>query len=141
MATRMLYGLDPFRQIRRLQSEVSRVAERGSARAEEFPALNAYANQDGVVITAELPGIRIDDLAVSVHRDAITLSGERQTDIAEAKQYHRRERRQGRFVRTVSLPFIVDPKGVEAVVKNGVLRLELPRAEEDKPRRINISTR
>jgi len=141
MATRMLYGLDPFRQMRRLQNEASRVAKRGSARAEEFPALNAYANQDGVVITAELPGVRIDDLAVSVHRDAITLSGERQTDIEEAKQYHRRERRQGRFVRTVSLPFIVDPKGVEAVMKNGVLRLELPRAEEDKPRRINISTR
>jgi HSP20 family protein len=141
MATRMFYGLDPFRQMRRLQTEVSRMAERGSTRVEEFPALNAYANQDGVVITAELPGVKIEDLAVSVHRDAITLSGERQTDIEEAKQYHRRERRQGRFVRTVSLPFIVDPKGVEAVMNNGVLRLELPRAEEDKPRRINISTR
>src|SRR6266536_1270792 len=99
MATRMFYGLDPFRQIRRFQNEASRVAERGSARAEEFPALNAYANQDGVVITAELPGVKIDFLAFSVHRDAITLSGERQTDIEEAKQYHRRERRQGRFVR------------------------------------------
>jgi HSP20 family protein len=139
--TRMLYGPDPFRDMRRLQNEVSRMAERGTARASAFPAVNAYANQDGMVITAELPGVKSEDLDVSVHRDAVTLSGERQTDIEEAKGYHRRERWQGRFVRTLSLPFGVDPNGVEAAMNNGVLRLELPRAEEDKPRRINVKAR
>lgn len=141
MDTRMLYGADPFRGMRRLQNELNRMAERGTARAPEFPAVNAYANPDGVVITAELPGVKSEDLDVSVHRDAVTLSGERQTDTQESKGYHRRERRQGRFVRTLSLPFMVDPKGVEAAINNGVLRLELPRAEEDKPRRIKVKAR
>ena len=78
MVTRMLYGADPFRGMRRLQNELNRMAERGTVRAPEFPAFNAYANQDGVVITAELPGVKSEDLDVSVHRDAVTLSGERQ---------------------------------------------------------------
>jgi HSP20 family protein len=141
MITRTLYGADPFRGMRRLQNELTRIAEGGTARAPEFPTVNAYANQDGVVITAELPGVKSEDLNVSVHRDAVTLSGERQTDTEEAKGYHRRERRQGRFVRTLSLPFTVDPNGVEAAMNNGVLRLELPRAEEDKPRRIEVKAR
>ena len=141
MVTRMLYGADPFRGMRRLQNELNRMAERSTAGAPEFPAVNAYANQDGVVITAELPGVKSEDLDVSVHRDAVTLSGERQTNTEEAKGYHRRERRQGRFVRTLSLPFMVDPNGVEAAMNNGLLRLKLPRAEEDKPRRINVKAR
>lgn len=139
MVIRTLFGADPFRDIRRLQNEANRMSERGTARTSEFPAINAYANQDDVVITAELPGMKSKDLDVSLHRDAVTLSGERQTDIEEARAYHRRERRQGRFVRTLSLPFLVDPNGVEASMTNGVLRLKLPRAEEDKPKRINVN--
>lgn len=139
MVIRTLFGADPFRDIRRLQNEANRMSERGTARTSEFPAINAYANQDDVVITAELPGMKSKDLDVSLHRDAVTLGGERQTDIDEARAYHRRERRQGRFVRTLSLPFIVDPNGVEASMTNGVLRLKLPRAEEDKPKRINVN--
>ena len=139
MVIRTLFGADPFRDIRRLQNEANRMSERGTARTSEFPAINAYANQDDVVITAELPGMKSKDLDVSLHRDAVTLGGERQTDIEEARAYHRRERRQGRFVRTLSLPFIVDPNGVEASMTNGVLRLKLPRAEEDKPKRINVN--
>ncbi len=69
------YGADPFREMRRLQSEMNRVFEaKTSARAAEFPPINAYANQDGAVITAELPGVKSDDLNVSVHRDSVTLS-------------------------------------------------------------------
>ena len=60
MVTRMLYGVDPFRNIRRLQDEVSR----GAARALEFPAVNVFVNQDGVIITAELPGVRSEDLDI-----------------------------------------------------------------------------
>ena len=52
----MLFGADPFRDMRRLQNELTRMAERGTARAAEFPSVNAYANQDGVVITAECLG-------------------------------------------------------------------------------------
>ena len=134
MVARMLYGVDPFRNIRRLQDEVSR----GAARALEFPPVNVFVNQDGVIITAELPGVRSEDLDILTHRDSVTLSGERNTETDEARGYHRRERSRGRFVRTVSLPFVVDPNKVEADLVNGVLILGLPRAEEDKPRRISV---
>ncbi|WP_287106790.1 Hsp20/alpha crystallin family protein [Mesorhizobium sp.] len=130
MIARMLFGADPFRNIRRLQDEVSR---------QEFPAVNVFVNQDGVIITAELPGVRSEDLDILIRRDSVTLSGERQTETEEARRgYHRRERRRGRFVRTVSLPFVVDPNKVEADLVNGVLTLDLPRAEEDKPKRIHV---
>ncbi|WP_292670194.1 Hsp20/alpha crystallin family protein [Mesorhizobium sp.] len=130
MIARMLFGADPFRNIRSLQDEVSRL---------EFPAVNVFVNQDGVIITAELPGVRSEDLDILIHRDSVTLSGERQTETEEARRgYHRRERRRGRFVRTVSLPFVVDPNKVEADLVNGVLTLDLPRAEEDKPKRIHV---
>lgn len=137
MIARIRYGADPFRDMRRLYNEMNQMVERGTVGGPEFPAFNAYANQDGVVLTAELPGVKSEDLDISVHRDAVTVSGERQgTD--EAKGYHRRERPQGRFVRTLPLAFMVDPDRVAAAMKDGVLRLELPRAEGDKPRRISV---
>jgi HSP20 family protein len=94
MVTRMLYGADPFRDMRRLQNELTRMAERGTARAAEFPTVNAYANQDGVVITAELPGVKSEDLDISVHRDAVTPAVA--AALTRNQGYHRRERRQGR---------------------------------------------
>ena len=133
------YGADPFREMRRLQSEMNRVFEANtSARAAEFPPINAYANQDGAVITAELPGVKSDDLNVSVHRDSVTLSSERRTEAEEARGYHRRERQQGRFSRTVALPFQIDPDRVEASMTAGVLTMTLQRAEADKPKRIKV---
>ena len=129
MIARMLFGADPFRNIRRLQDEVSRL---------EFPAVNVFVNQDGVIITAELPGVRSEDLDILIDRD-VTLSGERQTETEEAR--HRRERRRGRFVRTVSLPFVIDPNKVEADLVNGILTLDLPRAGEDKPKRVSVKAK
>ena len=78
MIARMLYGADPFRDMRRLHNEMNQMAGRGTVGAPEFPAFNAYANQDGVVLTAELPGVKSEDLDISVHRDAVTISGQRQ---------------------------------------------------------------
>ena len=137
MIARRRYGADPFRDMRRLYNEMNQMVERGTVGGPEFPAFNAYSNQDGVVLTAELPGVKSEDLDISVHRDAVTVSGVRQ-GANEAKVYHRRERPQGRFVRTLPLTFLVDTDRVEAAMKDGVLRLELPRAEGDKPRRISV---
>jgi HSP20 family protein len=132
------YGADPFGEMRRLQSEMNRVFEANTTRAAEFPPINAYANQDGAVITAELPGVKADDLNLSVHRDSVTLSSERRTESDEARAYHRRERQQGRFNRTVALPFQIDPERVEASMTAGVLTITLQRAEADKPKRIKV---
>lgn len=140
MVARMFYGTDPFSEMRRLQSEMSRLMQASAPlHAPEFPAMNAYANQDGVVLTAELPGVDPERLDIAVHRDTLTLRGERPGEADEAK-LHRRERLRGKFLRTLGLPFMVDPEKVEARFENGVLRLTLQRSEEDKPKRIQIGS-
>src|SRR4051794_26515500 len=108
MVTNMLYG-GPFRDMRLLQEEVNRLAQSAAAPQATFPAINVYAHQDGIVITAELPGVQQDDLEITVHRDTVTLRGERQDKSDDAGAYHRRERGSGTFVRTFGLPFQVDP--------------------------------
>lgn len=130
---------DPVSEMRRLQSEFNRLFQTAPASGGGFPYVNVYANQDAVTITAELPGVSQDDLDITVHRDTLSIRGERRGVSAdEPKGYHRRERRTGRFMRTMSLPFAVDPDNVEADMQNGMLRLTLRRPESDKPRRIQV---
>ena len=139
MVMSMFYGPDPFRDMRRLQDEGNRLFQPTAApRSGGFPAINVYAHQDGVVITAELPGVRQDDLEITVHRDTITLRGERRDQAQDARAYHRRERGHGPFARTFGLPFQVDPEKVDAKLVDGVLTLTLERPEQDKPRRIRV---
>ena len=140
MVTRSFYGGDSLREMRRLQSEVERLFQTAlPSAAASFPPLNVYASHDGVAITAELPGVSEDELEISVHQDTVTLAGERKNpEGSEGKKHHRRERGGGRFARTLSLPFRVDPEKVDARLENGILRLSLQRPDSDKPRRIQI---
>lgn len=139
MLARSLYGGDPFRELRRIQNEMNRVFQSASTGgAQGYPAMNVYASQDGVAVTAEVPGVSDADLDISVHRDTLTLKGERKRQPEEVTGYHRRERGTGAFVRTLSLPFPVDPDKVEASLKDGVLRLSLHRPESDKPKKIRV---
>ena len=133
---------DSLSDMRRLQSEVNQLFQSAAAPAAgSFPYVNVYANADAITVIAELPGVSQEDLDLSVHRDTLSIRGERKDAGAdEAKGYHRRERRTGRFVRTLSLPYAVDPDRVEAEMKNGVLRLTLNRPESDKPKRIRVKT-
>ena len=144
-----LGGSDPFRELRRLQDEMDRLAGtmgpaagRGGLLAAApggFPAVNVYAGQDGIALVAELPGVEKDDLEVQAHQDTLTLSGGRRPAAEREEAYHRRERRSGYFTRSIQLPYRVDPERIEAHLENGVLRLSLPRPDADKPRRIAIS--
>ena len=130
---------DPFREMRALTRQMDRLmSQGGTGAAAGFPAMNVYAGPDGVAITAEVPGVDRDALEISVHRDTVTLKGERGNQVEGAKGYHRRERGAGRFSRTLSLPFPVDPEKVEASMADGMLRLSLHRPESDKPRRIKV---
>jgi HSP20 family protein len=133
-------GSAPFAELRRLQDEVNRLfSSVQPAPTAGFPAVNAYANEGGIALTAQLPGVDQNDLDISVFRDTLTLRGRRQPEATERDAYHRRERGYGEFVRTISLPFQVDPDRVEATVQNGVLRISLHRPEHDKPKRIKVS--
>jgi HSP20 family protein len=107
-----------------------------------YPAVNIWANDEGQIVSAELPGVHPEDLDIDVTGDALSISGERKPDeVAKDARYHRRERNYGAFSRTVQLPFMVDTNKVEATFKNGVLFITLPRAEADKPRKITVRSK
>jgi HSP20 family protein len=107
--------------------------------ASGYPAMNVWTNNEGVIVTAELPGIDTESLDISVRENALILKGTRNPiELKEGETYHRRERGYGNFQRVFQLSFNVDTQSVEASYEKGILRIVLPRAEEDKPRKITI---
>jgi HSP20 family protein len=137
-------ALGPFRELRRLQDEMSQLMGAiapagGLAPAGSFPTVNVYAGRNGIAVVAELPGVEKNELEIHAHGDTLTLSGVRRPSTQDEASYHRRERRAGGFSRTLQLPFRIDADRIEAQLENGVLRLSLSRPEEDKPRRIQVS--
>ena len=133
-----------FRGIERLRREMNRISDEMDrdplfGNVAGYPAMNAWTNDDGATITAELPGIDMDTLEISVHNDTLTLSGERKSeDLGEGETYHRRERSYGQFRRAFQLPFQIAADKVEARYHRGFLQITLPRAEADKPRKIRV---
>ena len=110
--------------------------------APSYPAINIWTNEDGQLISAEMPGVNPDDIDIDVTGDALSISGQRKPDkVAKEAHYHRHERSYGSFSRTVQLPFMVDTNKVEASFKNGILMVSLPRAEADKPKKITIKNK
>jgi len=91
------------------------------------------------VVTAELPGLDVKDLEITVVCETLTISGERKSEsLTEDAVYHRQERGIGKFTRMLDLPFTVDANKVHATLDRGVLCILLPRAEQDKPRKISV---
>ncbi|NOY81184.1 MAG: Hsp20/alpha crystallin family protein [Kiritimatiellaeota bacterium] len=136
-------GWNPWAELERLQREMNRLFESysGNAAPSEFPAVNIWTNSDGVVLTAEVPGIKTEDLDIAVQDDTVTIRGSRpREELKDGETWLRRERGAGAFVRSFSLPFSVDADKVTATYRNGVLELTLPRAEADKPKRIAVNT-
>ncbi len=108
-------------------------------KAPSFPAMNVWAAEDSALITAEIPGVNKNELEINVTRDTLTLSGVRNADeLPDGAGYHRRERPYGEFSRNIQLPYTVDVDKVKATFKNGVLKVELPRIEAEKPRKISV---
>ena len=106
-----------------------------------YPFVNAWVNDDGVILTAEIPGVELDNLDMSIIEQSLTLSGTRNSPgFPQDAQIRRRERNDGEFSRTLELPFRVNIDEVDAQLQNGVLRLELPRLPEEKPRKIEVKT-
>ncbi len=133
---------DPWDGIRHLQRQMNRLLDRQYPALIEFPAVNIWANEQDVVLTAELPGMAPDDLEISVQNNMVTLKGslKEEEQLKENERYHREERATGSFQRSWRLPFNVDRDHVEAKLENGVLTLTLPRSEEDKPKKIQIKS-
>lgn len=131
-----------WQEMDRIQREMDRLFKATSGTrvgSGGFPAMNIWSNEDSAVITAELPGINLDDIDISVIGDTLTLTGRRMPDeLAEGARYHRQERGFGKFTRSIKLPYTVDGDKVEATYNRGVLSITLPRAEADKPRKIQV---
>ncbi len=105
-----------------------------------FPLVNLSENNDNYYVRAELPGVKAEDLDISVTANSLIISGERKIPEEENVNYHRREREAGRFSRVISLPGQIEPEKVEAKCKNGILTIILPKAETSKTRQVAIKT-
>ncbi|MBN2048548.1 MAG: Hsp20/alpha crystallin family protein [Anaerolineaceae bacterium] len=132
-----------WNEMDRMRREMDRMFARGGfgpmSTPVAFPAVNVWVDGDHVQLTAELPGVSIDDVELSVVDDTLTLSGSRAAEeVPENATYHRRERGCGKFSRVIKLPYRIDLKKVDAKLENGVLNIHLDRAEEDKPRKIRV---
>ncbi len=103
-----------------------------------YPPLNVFRKGDDFIVITELPGVDKSKLEVQVKGRTIRLAGTKAVTHPEKASVHRRERLAGRFDRAVTLPVEVNPDGVKAEYRDGILALFLPRAEQDKPRSIQI---
>lgn len=131
---------DPLREIQRLQREMNQIfSGLDQPLGQEVPPVNAWVGEGDVIVTAELPGMDTGNTDISVVGDTLTISGSRKAEpLKEGESYHRQERSHGQFKRTLQLPFRVEADKVEAKYEKGILRLTLPRAEADKPRKISV---
>jgi len=103
------------------------------------PALDLHEDKDNLVVTAELPGMKKEDIDISLHDGCLSLSGERKSEQKfENAEVYRTERFFGRFQRTVTLPVAVAADKVTAQYKDGVLTITLPKTEESKPKHIDV---
>jgi HSP20 family protein len=132
-----------FAQMRRdmdtLMERLTGVTADGSA-AGVFPPMNVSEDLDHYYVRALMPGIDAAQLNVSVVHQTVAVSGTRQSPAEEGASYHRKEREDGAFSRSVTLPAAFDGARVNAKYVDGVLTLTLPKPEAAKPRRVTVQT-
>jgi HSP20 family protein len=141
--------LSPFNELNRIRNEVYRIFEDpfgfASSASTLFegwtPAMDIYEEKDKITVRAELPGMRKEDIEVTVVGDILTISGQRQQEQEKKEgETYRSERYLGRFQRSIALPTEVDPNKVQATYKDGVLSVSLAKSEQAKRKQIEIKT-
>src|SRR5579884_2803125 len=139
---------DPFRELNALQSRMNRLFEEqyGSGREESLttgafvPPVDIYEDEHSIQLKLEVPGIDENDLDIKVENNTLTVTGERKFDKEEKEEnFHRVERRYGSFTRSFTLPNTLDPESVTANYENGVLKIELAKRAEAKPKQIKVN--
>ena len=148
MGLRRTNGLGPLMQLRdemdRLVGDffgpvTSSIAPRLGVNARSFPALNIWETPQHVFVEAEVPGLKSEEVDISVVGNDLTIRGRRGEAAHEGVAYHRQEHGVGEFNRVVRLPVDVDADHVEASLKDGVLLIQLPKAESARPKKIKVS--
>lgn len=140
-----VWNWSPFDRLTSLRDEINRLFESpltngGSDAFNAWaPALDVFEDKDNLIVRAELPGLKKEDIEISLHDNSVTISGERKSEKKyEGSETSREERFFGRFTRSFQLPKTVDASKVKAAYKDGLLTVTLPKAEEAKPRQIQI---
>jgi HSP20 family protein len=143
---------DPFQDLRSAQDEMAQMSpmlahalglharQQGNDRATSWaPALDISERKDAYLVTVELPGLKAEDLDITMEDGLLTIQGERQfTAESSEQQFHRVERRYGAFRRSITLPAHVMAEGIQASFEDGVLQVLVPKAEEATPKRIQV---
>jgi HSP20 family protein len=142
---------DPFQDLRSAQDEMAQMSpmlahalglhtQQGSATATAWaPALDISERKDAYLVAVELPGLKPEDLDITMEDGLLTIQGERQfASESSEQQFHRVERRYGAFRRSITLPAHVMAEGIEASFEDGVLQILVPKAEEAKAKHIQV---
>ena len=144
---------DPFQDLRSAQDEMAQMSpmlahalglharQQGNDRTATAwaPALDISERKDAYLVTVELPGLKPEDLDITMEDGLLTIQGERQfAHDSSEQQFHRVERRYGAFRRSITLPAHVMAEGIQASFEDGVLQILVPKAEEAKPKRIQV---
>lgn len=137
---------DPFRGLSTLQDEVNRLfdstfkSKTDSSLAAWAPAVDIYETENELVVKADLPDLTEKDIDVRVENNMLTIRGERKYDqTVKEDNYLRVERSYGAFSRSFSLPNTVNTDAIQASYKNGVLKVELPKRAESKPKQVKVN--
>ena len=139
---------DPFRDVMTLREKMNRLFEDAvSTRGEDrdlagstwCPSCDIYETENEIVVTAELPGVKEEDIEVKIEDNTLSIKGERKLE-SEVKEenYHRIERAYGSFHRSFSLPHYVNQEKIKAESEDGILRVTLPKKPELKPRSVKV---
>ena len=139
--------MQEFAPLLRLQNEMNRAFEgffddlpANRPYGASYPGVNAWETSDGAYLEAELPGLTMDDLEVLVRGNEVTINGERKLPNQPNAAWHRRERSQGKFSRTLTLPWEIDADKVEAKLREGVLTVYLPKSDSHRPKKVKVLT-
>ena len=143
-----LTRFDPFGEMLTLREamnslfEDSYVSPSSSRGQTTSMPLDIAETRDAFIVEASLPGVKSEDLDITIQDNVLTIAGEtrQEQQSGEKANYHRIERRYGRFSRAIGLPTQVQSDGVQATLNNGILRLEIPKAEAVKPRKISVNS-
>ena len=142
----------PFKELSSLREEIfDRLFEAPLSRLSEatqpflsgwLPAVDLFQDKDNLTVRAELPGMKREEIDISLHDGVLALSGERKAEEkSEGRESCRSERFLGRFHRTLALPFQVNATNAKATYKDGILTVVLPKAEEAKPKQIAVNVK
>ena len=132
---------NPLRELHYFQKQLSNLFETFNERRCEYPLVNIWGNSEGLMVTAELPGLDVKDIHLTAKGDTLTLEAEKKTALVDLQNacIHRNERGSNAFVKTVRLPYEVNGEKISAKYSNGILKVTLPRTESSKPRKITVT--